>query len=69
VSRRKKTSRRYCEECGKFIESKRPEVFLCKECSEALARRKQRVRKNRKAFRQTQRLLDEQWSGEESGGG
>lgn len=68
MSRRKKmSSRRHCEECGRLIESGRPEVFLCKECSEALSRQKERARKHKKAFRRTQRFINEQWSGNESG--
>ncbi len=66
MAKRKMTFyRRYCEECGQLIESKRPDVFLCKECSAALTREKRAARKNKKTFRRTQRLIDEQWDEEQ----
>ena len=33
---KEKSPKRICEECGRIIESKRPGVVLCHECSEAI---------------------------------
>ena len=50
---RDKSPKRYCEECGQVIESKRPGVTLCRRCEEELLsgfrsrdkkRRKDRIR-------------------------
>lgn len=50
---KEKSPKRFCEECGQIIESKRPGVTLCKRCEEKFLsefrnrdkrRRKDRVR-------------------------
>ncbi|MFB0546535.1 MAG: hypothetical protein ACETWB_06450 [Anaerolineae bacterium] len=59
--RKRRSSRRYCEECGEPIESKRKDVFLCRECSRLQAEEKQRARKSRKTFRRARQPTDEQY--------
>jgi len=36
MSKEKSPSRRFCEECGRLIESKRPGVTLCRNCEKRL---------------------------------
>ena len=33
---KEKSPKRYCEECGQIIESKRPGVTLCRQCEEEI---------------------------------
>jgi len=46
---KEKSPKRYCEECGQVIESKRPGVTLCRRCeAELLGEFRDRDKKRRK---------------------
>ena len=54
--------RRYCEECGRPIESKDPDVFLCGRCAQAAEEAAERSKRAERDMRKRQRAQREAWT-------
>ena len=50
-----KAPKRYCEVCGRPIESRDPDMYLCRVCAWEQERERERSRRRRQAFRRRRR--------------
>ncbi|GAB4564877.1 MAG: hypothetical protein Kow0047_14950 [Anaerolineae bacterium] len=60
-----KGGRRYCEECGRPIESRDPDAFLCRRCELIYEEEQEVQRRAERAIRKRQRAERLDWDDDE----
>jgi uncharacterized Zn finger protein (UPF0148 family) len=61
-----RAGRRYCEECGRPIENRDPDVYLCGRCAQEQEEEEERSKRAERDLRKRQRSRREVWADESS---
>ena len=58
---KERSPKRYCEECGQLLDSKRPGVTLCRQCEDEILGETRVREKNRRKARSRARDMEEEF--------